>query len=303
MNTRFLETFLWVARLNSFSSAAEQLNTTQASVSNRIAALEREFGVQLFTRDVRSVNLTPAGRRALQQAEKIVNLTAGMRELVSSREALRGTVRIGAADTVVYAWLPALIRRMNERYPSVSMELTIDTSLKIAQRIQGGEVDLGIIMGPLLGPDMCNIEICTFESCWVASKDLPLPEGELGIEDIAHYPLLTFSAGSQPHRALLGLLAAQGVGDFRIYNSNSLSIMTRLVASGVGVGALPTVLVQDIINSGEARMLDIRPAVPSLTFHVVYQDRGDSTLARTITSMAIEIVGETVSEGVIRPDA
>lgn len=73
MNTRFLETFLWAARLNSFSAAAERLHTTQASVSNRIAALERELGVVLFTRDVRCVNLTPAGRLALQHAEKIVN--------------------------------------------------------------------------------------------------------------------------------------------------------------------------------------------------------------------------------------
>jgi DNA-binding transcriptional LysR family regulator len=303
MNIRFLETFLWVARLNSFSGAADHLNTTQASVSNRIAALERELGAQLFTRDVRSVNLTSAGRRALQQAEKIVNLTMEFRELVSSREALRGTVRIGAADTVVYSWLPSLIREMNERYPSVSLDLTIDTSLKIAQRIQSGEVDLGIIMGPLLGSDIFNIEICTFESCWIASRDLPLPDGELSVEDIAHYPLLTFSAGSQPHRALVALLAASGVGDFRIYNSNSLSIMTRLVASSVGVGALPTVLVQDILKSGEARILDIKPAVPSLTFHIVYQDRGDSTLARAITDLAVEIVRTEAFDGVVRPDA
>lgn len=90
MNTRFLETFLWAARLSSFSAAAERLHTTQASVSNRIAALERELGVVLFTRDVRCVNLTPAGRLALQHAEKIVNLTGEFRQIVSNREALRG---------------------------------------------------------------------------------------------------------------------------------------------------------------------------------------------------------------------
>ncbi|WP_117194039.1 LysR family transcriptional regulator [Rhizobium terrae] len=300
MNFRFLETFLWVARLNSFSRAAEHLNTTQASVSNRIAALEQELGVQLFIRDVRGVSLTPTGRLAFQQAQKIVSMTIDFRELVSNRKALRGTVRIGAADTVVYSWLPALIRRMNDRYPSVSLELTIDTSLKIAQKIQAGEVDLGIIMGPLLGQDIFNIEICTFESCWVAAGDLKLPEGELSIEEIANYPLLTFSAGSQPHRALINLLEANRVGDFRIYNSNSLSIMTRLVAAGVGVGALPVVLVRDLIERGQARILDLKPAVPSLVFHIVYQDRGDNALARAITDMAVEIVAETPLEGVVK---
>ena len=62
MNLRFLETFLWVARLNSFSATADRLHTTQAAVSNRIAALERELGIRLFDRDLRSVRLTPEGR-------------------------------------------------------------------------------------------------------------------------------------------------------------------------------------------------------------------------------------------------
>ncbi|MBB4105202.1 LysR family transcriptional regulator [Allorhizobium borbori] len=299
MNTRFLETFLWAARLSSFSAAAERLHTTQASVSNRIAALERELGVTLFTRDVRCVNLTQAGRLALQHAEKIVNLTGEFRQMVSSREALRGTVRIGAADTIVYAWLPLLIRRMNEHYPGVSLDLTIDTSLKISQRIQNGEVDLGFIMGPVMAPGIYSAALCTFESCWVGATDLPLPESGLTIEDIAHFPLLTFSTGSQPHQALRSMLDAHGLSDSRIYNSNSLSIMTRLVAAGVGVGALPRVLVEDIIRAGEARILDISPAVPSLTFHSVYQDRGDNAVARAIADMATEIVAESVNEWMV----
>ncbi|NSL20083.1 LysR family transcriptional regulator [Agrobacterium tumefaciens] len=296
MNTRFLETFLWAARLNSFSAAAERLNTTQASVSNRIAALERELGVVLFTRDVRCVNLTPAGRLALQHAEKIVNLTGEFRQIVSSREALRGTVRIGAADTIVYAWLPLLIRRMNERYPGVSLDLTIDTSLKLSQRIQNGEVDVGFIMGPIMAANIYNSPLCTFESCWVGAVELPLPETGVTLEDIAHFPLLTFSTGSQPHQALRALLDSHGLSDSRIYNSNSLSIMTRLVAAAVGVGALPRVLVDGIIKSGEARILDISPSVPPLIFHTVYQERGDNAIARAIADMATEIVSETTTQ-------
>lgn len=293
MNTRFLETFLWAARLNSFSAAAERLHTTQASVSNRIAALERELGVSLFTRDVRCVNLTPAGRLALQHAEKIVNLTGEFRQIVSSREALRGTLRIGAADTVVYAWLPSLIRRVNEQYPGVSLDLTIDTSLKLSQRLGDGEIDLAFIMGPIIAPDIYNTPLCVFESCWVCATDLPLPEPEVSLEDIAHLPLLTFSTGSQPHQALRSMLDAHGLTDSRIYNSNSLSIMTRLVAAGVGVGALPRVLVEDIIRTGEARLLDISPAVPPLTFHAVYQERGDNALVRAIVDMTTELVRES----------
>ncbi|MFP3448871.1 LysR family transcriptional regulator, partial [Pseudomonas sp. SIMBA_067] len=59
MNLRFLETFVWVARLKSFRLTAEKLFTTQASVSSRIAALEADLGVKLLLRDSRGVSLTP----------------------------------------------------------------------------------------------------------------------------------------------------------------------------------------------------------------------------------------------------
>lgn len=63
MNLRFLETFVWVARLKSFRLTAEKLFTTQASVSSRIAALEADLGVKLLLRDSRGVSLTPEGAR------------------------------------------------------------------------------------------------------------------------------------------------------------------------------------------------------------------------------------------------
>ncbi|GGE21313.1 LysR family transcriptional regulator [Aureimonas endophytica] len=292
MNLRFLETFVLAARLNSFSAAAEKLNTTQAAASNRIATLERELGVRLFDRDTRGIRLTPEGRRALDLAEEIVRLSAGFREAVSNPAALLGTVRIGASDTIAYSWLPELIRRMRRRYPSVGIDVNIDTSLNLAKQIEEGRIDLGIIMGPVNAPIVHSIEICTFTSCWVASTSLELPATGLELADIAAYPLLTFSTGSQPHKALLRLLSGAGLDQFQIYNSNSLAIMTRMVSSGVGIGALPLVLVDDLVKAGVARILDIAPALPSLTFHVVYQEQSEDALERVITAMAQEIVSE-----------
>ena len=61
MNIRFLETFVWLAKLENFRLTAEKLHTTQAAVSSRIASLEEAFDVRLFDRNTRSATLTPAG--------------------------------------------------------------------------------------------------------------------------------------------------------------------------------------------------------------------------------------------------
>lgn len=66
VNIKFLETFVWVARLKSFRLTAEKLFTTQASISSRIAALEDEMGVRLFVRDSKGVSLTSEGQRVLE---------------------------------------------------------------------------------------------------------------------------------------------------------------------------------------------------------------------------------------------
>src|SRR6185295_594205 len=114
LNLRFLETFVWVARLRSFSLAAEKLCTTQAAVSNRISTLERDLGVRLFERDLRNVSLTPHGLRALPQAEAIVRMVGEFERAIGDTNSLRGTVMIGAIDSIFYAWLPRLIERVKE---------------------------------------------------------------------------------------------------------------------------------------------------------------------------------------------
>src|SRR5690606_35299524 len=114
MNTRFLETFVWVARLRSFSAAAERLNSTQAAISNRIRALEAELGVKLLDRNSRSVTLTREGRVAFAKAQRIVNLASAFVLDVSHPDAIQGSLSIGIIDTIIHTWFPDFAKLMRE---------------------------------------------------------------------------------------------------------------------------------------------------------------------------------------------
>jgi len=85
MNVRFLETFVWLAKLRNFRMTAEHLHATQAAISSRISALEQEFGVRLFERGPRDVTLTQEGTKALAFAEQILKLNREMLASVSDR--------------------------------------------------------------------------------------------------------------------------------------------------------------------------------------------------------------------------
>src|SRR5262249_51503225 len=76
MNLRQLETFYWVAKLGSFSAAADRLNATQSTVSMRIQDLERDFGHTLFDRGRRGARITAMGRELMRYAEEVLRLSA-----------------------------------------------------------------------------------------------------------------------------------------------------------------------------------------------------------------------------------
>lgn len=297
LNLKFLETFVWVARLRNFSLAADKLCTTQAAVSNRIATLERELGVRLFERDLRTVSLTLHGQRALPQAEAIMRQVAELERSIADAGQLRGTVMIGAIDSIVYAWLPRLIERVKESYPNVAIDLNVDTSLNLARQIQDGQIDLGLIMGPVVAPHIRNIELCVFDCLWIGSSRLPLPTGRLSIADLADYPIFAYSRGSQPHQSVLRAIELAGVDPdaVRVFNSNSLATITRLIRDGVGVAVLPQVVVQEFLDSGELRTLDVAARLPALHFHAVYHDDPGNTLPALIADMAAEIAAATAA--------
>lgn len=289
MNLRFLETFVWVARLKSFSLTADKLRTTQAGVSSRIATLERELGVRLFERDGREVRLTAEGMNALEDAEAIVRMVSAFRERIAAKECLRGTVRIGVIDTIAQSWLMALIERSRERYPSVAFELQADTSVDIAAKLVSNRLDLGLLMGPVIGRGIVNLDLCTYACVWVASPRLAPPDGPVEVRDLAAYPIISFPASSKPHEMMRHYFHRPGLEGVRLHTSNSLATIVRMACDGIGVAALPAVIIRDELADGRLRRLDVRQMFPPLALHASYVEAPNNPLPGVIAGMADEV--------------
>lgn len=291
MNLRFLETFVWVARLNSFSVAAEKLHTTQTAVSHRIATLERELGVRLFERDTREVRLTPQGVAALDHAERLVRSAADFRRRMSNPKALRGTVRIGVIDTIAYSWLPQLIERLSQTYPDVALELDAHTSAEIEKDLLANRVDLGMMMGPVEGPGIVNIELCKYACAWVASPKLLLPDESIEMAELAELvqvPILSFPRNSKPYQTMVGYFQDLAIEDFRLHTA-SLPTLIRLAVDGLGVAAVPVATIQQELADRKLRVLRVRPPFPPLSLHAAYQESGERPLPGLFADLAREV--------------
>ena len=262
MNLKFLETFVWVARLKSFRLTADKLFTTQASISSRIAVLEGELGVKLFLRDSRGVSLTPEGLKVLDYAEQMLDTMAALKQSIETRSSKVGRVRIGVMDTVIHTWLSPLVAQMTDLYPRVEIELVADTALNLCDQLQKGFLDLVLQTDLIRHESVRSLELASHPLGWIVASNSIHNRDYADLAELAQERIITYSKNSRPHQDIVALMQASGVMAPRLNCVNSVSAITRLLRDGFGIGALPPVLVTEELARGELILLDIeqRPA-------------------------------------------
>src|ERR1700730_10484685 len=122
MDSRHLETLLWVVRLGGIGAAAQHLNLTQPAVTRRIQEPERELGAKVLRRQGRNVVPTPVGQPYLGSAERILSEVAIMRVAASNKAAV-GTIRVGLVESIALTWFQNFLARIEGSYPKVRLEI------------------------------------------------------------------------------------------------------------------------------------------------------------------------------------
>ncbi|MEO6973091.1 MAG: LysR family transcriptional regulator [Rhodoferax sp.] len=269
MNLRFVEAFIWVARLKSITRGAEKLCLTQSAVSNRLAALEQELGVTLLDRRERSLKLTLAGARFLQYAERLLALQREMKTELGSPEQLPLSLRIGGIETALHTWLIPMIDLLKKANPQLELQLTIETTPMLVEQLRRGSLDLAFAALPALGEQIGNEVMTPLEMVFVGPKRMAAL-GPLGVEELLTHDLMTFQRGSAPHVALLDLLRSLGSADKRVHTVSSISAMVRLVESGFGIATLPRAAVVQMLPRSRLAILRCNAALAPLPMVASY---------------------------------
>ncbi|WP_458723029.1 LysR family transcriptional regulator [Pseudomonas brenneri] len=294
MNLKFLETFVWVARLKSFRLTAEKLFTTQASISSRIAVLESELGVKLFLRDSRGVSLTPDGVKVLDYAEQMMVTMQGLKQSLETTSSKVGRIRIGAMDTVIHTWLSPLVTELMDHFPLVEIELVADTALNLCDQLQKGFLDLILQTDLLRQESVRSLELASHPMGWIVASHSIYNRDYASLAELAQERIITYSKNSHPHQDVLSLMQAHGVAAPRMNCVNSVSAITRLLRDGFGIGALPPVLVSEELARGELVMLPMTQRLPNL--QVVVSWRVGVELVEEMVALCQSVVARYAEE-------
>ncbi|MCL1479813.1 LysR family transcriptional regulator [Marinobacter sp. M3C] len=289
MNIKSLETFFWIAKLGSFRATAKKLYASQPTISARIAGLENQLGIELFDRSGRKAVLTAKGRQVLSYAEQILQLHADLLETVASPDAIQGTIRLGVAETIAYTWLPELIERINETYPAINLELDVDISINLSEKLLKREIDIAFLIGEVKQEGFFNMPFYSYSLIWVVSPKLTLPPEPVSLSELAKIPIITYPRMSEPHTNIRTLINKMG-SSTQIHSSSSLSTIIRMALDGIGVSALPKEIITRELATGQLREFKVEASIPDLVFNMAYCAAPGANVVRAVADLSRKIV-------------
>ena len=278
MNTRFIETFVTLARIGSFRATAQALHATPAAISLRIKTLENELGVALIDRSAPEFTLTAHGEHLLSHARAVLQATRAL-QLAAHDEVHPATqLRLGVIETVVHSWLPDYIRLLNAEFRKISVDLSVDVTSALMPRLKAGELDLVIQLEGGDDRSIVSNPLASYPVRWFTRSDLIPPTTRQHVRTVLCNPVLTFGRGTAPHVALGAIVAQlakrEGVrlADTNVTCMPSIAVIVKLLRDGYGVAAVPSLFVESFVASGEIGELHVRPLPPPIVVSVCYRD-------------------------------
>ncbi|MDA5487545.1 virulence transcriptional regulator RovM [Yersinia kristensenii] len=224
-----LRTFVAVADLNTFASAAAAVCRTQSAVSQQMQRLEQLVGKELFARHGRNKLLTEHGLQLLGYARKILRFNdEACTSLMYSN--VEGSLIIGASDDTADTLLPFLLNRVATLYPRLAIDVRVKRSPLIADMLSQGEVDLAITTAKV--DTHPHVILRTSPTLWYCSADYQFQPGE-------SVPLVVMDEPSPFRDMAIEYLTRAGIAWRIAYVASSLSAIRAAVRAGLGVTARP----------------------------------------------------------------
>lgn len=262
MTTNFHQLYIFhnVARLGSFSKAAEELSISQPSVSIQVRELEKSMGSALLHRMRRGLQLTDTGQEVFSYTQRIFSLAEEMQGAVQDIQGLRsGRLTIGSSTTPGEYILPWAIGQFQRQYPGVEVSLSIANTQAIVERIHNRELDLGMAGAPVSLEGLASFPYVFDDIVIIAAPTHPLAtKRRLTLKDLEGQGLVLREPGSATRGAAEGCLKEHGINIRVVMELGSNEAVKRAVAAGLGLGMISKFGVAPDTTAGFLKVLAVK---------------------------------------------
>jgi DNA-binding transcriptional LysR family regulator len=267
-----VQAFVLVADLQSFTRAAEALDTSQAAISVKLKRLEERLGERLIERTPRHVRLSPRGAAFLNVAREFI---AAHERALSELSSTRQRFTLGIADQVAGPELPALLARLHSHDPALLIEVRIEASRNLLDAFDRGSLDAAIVRRE---DDRRDGEVLSQERFgWFAS-----PRFEHRTGDPLRLASLAASCGVR--NVATRELDTAGVSWVEVFLGGGMTAVIAAVSAGLAIAPMAhRVAPVGVVEIGERLGL---PALPSseVVLHSTLSDTRSRSALRTLAA-------------------
>ena len=230
-----------VAQERSFGRAAAKCFVSQPALSVAIQKLEDELGAPLFERGKSEVTITPVGERIVEQAQKVLEETARIKEIAQAgRNQLVGLFKLGVIYTIGPYLLPDLIPVLHARAPQMPLDIEENLTENLEAALRTGRIDAAIIALPFQPPGVVT------EFLYEEPFHVVVPQGHkwakrksIAPDELPAEHTILLNVGHCFRDQVLDACPELNRADAQVTRTNSLETVRNMVASGLGVSVLP----------------------------------------------------------------
>lgn len=247
-----LRAFVAVAKTQSFTEACAAIHLSQPALSIAIKNLEEEVGGQLLVRTTRTLSLTAEGEAFLPTAERLLADWDNALEEVHNRFALkRGKIAIAAMPSFALNQLPEAIRQYRESYPQINVTVHDVLAEEVVDMVRQGRCELGVSFEPADSEDLL------FEPLFQDQLVAVLPEGHPRLvqpsicwTELLESDFMLLQRPSSIRLLVEQQLEEQGIPLVVEFETHQLATIGRMVATGLGVSAVPALCIDQMVELG-----------------------------------------------------
>lgn len=262
-----LEIFRAVAEQGGITKAAARLHRVQSNVTTRVKQLEERLGTKLFVRQNRRLRLSSEGRLLLGYAERLLSLSAEAEAALRTGPA-RGTLQVGALESVAATRLPPILVRFHRAYPDVRVELATGTTGALVTKVLAHELEAAFVAEPFTPDGLEVLPVFTEHLVLIAPKSRPRIRGP---REVGHTTLIAFTSGCSYRRRLEAWLGGAQVVPERVMEFGSYHAIVACVAAGTGIAIVPRSVLRVTRAERDVSMSALPPAVATARTCLVWR--------------------------------
>lgn len=263
MDIKQLKTFTTIAKLQSFTLAAQNLGYAQSTITTQIQLLEKEFGIKLFERLGHHISLTLEGKKLLPFAEQILKLSEDAKNLMTHSDLPKGTLMIGAVESLCIIRLPKILKEYRTRYPDVEIILKFGSRSDFLHGLRENTIDIAFFLEKEIKEEGYITELSFPEPMvLLSSPEHPFAQKK-GIfpEDLTDETLILTEIGCGYRALFENILSQYAIKPRSIIETGNVQAIKQLTMTGLGITLLPLVAVEE--ECSQQRLIQLNWKGPS----------------------------------------